>query len=100
MWRTITKKAIKTRTVKNICEFFAAVDFATELFDYAVLWWRGQADREWGLTTSLHRDSRGFDERNMTVRFRLRARTCHTNVPKDTPALVQRHGRGPENSGH
>ncbi|HUT03572.1 MAG TPA: FRG domain-containing protein [bacterium] len=75
------KEAIRTVTVENIAQFFDAVVSVTHSFEDDRAWWRGHADRQWGLTASLHRDSRAVDERNMTNRFRSRARIRHTSVP-------------------
>ena len=86
---------IKTFAAHSIPEFFQTAVLANRTFDGERPWWRGHADREWGLVPSVYRKDRGVDEQNMAIDFRRRGRVRCASAPdaQDLPGwlFLMRH---------
>ncbi len=88
---------ITTYDVNNMQDLVKAVILATQHFNNDMLWWRGQANAQWGVQPSLYRTGKAIHEANMTLRFVNQARVRHAQVPSenDIPGwlfLMQHYG--------
>lgn len=73
--------------VVNIKELTDAIVEVTRKYGNARPWWRGQADIEWNLTSSLYRNGFAAKENNLNAQFRLMAKSRYSNCPSSSDAF-------------
>jgi len=67
--------------INNINDFFEALHNRIKKHIYTHPWWRGQADQNWDLVTSLYRNNFQENEISLTQGFRNNARPRYENPP-------------------
>lgn len=72
---------MKEYIVETIEEFMTALRLLITDFDFARLWWRGQADAKWPLSPGVFRSGFEENEQNLSFYFKMKAKTRFTNCP-------------------